>query len=101
MEAAHGTWTIMNILLAVDGPDHTWRLVAQSPIVRRRRAARSKVFRSSSWPLTPIRETRSRPDSDYSRLESAAMKQVCIAPGSLDTLSSIHHAAGVRNAARA
>ena len=65
----------MNILLAVDGSDHS--LAAAETIANRPSPPGSavKILSVVGWPFTPIAETRSLPDSDYSRLESAAMKQ--------------------------
>ena len=65
----------MNILLAVDGSDHS--LAAAETIANRPSPPGSavKILSVVGWPCTPIGETRSLPDSEYSRLESAAMEQ--------------------------
>jgi nucleotide-binding universal stress UspA family protein len=65
----------MNILLAVDGSDHS--LAAAETIANRPWPPGSAVIIISvvRLPFTPTAETRSLPDSDYSRLERAAMKQ--------------------------
>jgi nucleotide-binding universal stress UspA family protein len=65
----------MKILLAVDGSDYS--LAAAEAIAHRPWPPGSavKILSVVRLPFTPTAETRSLPDSDYSRLESAAMTQ--------------------------